>query len=561
MVDPGSGDKPPNDGASKAGRAAGKPSRRGRGRRKGHKAGATHSPETGDRTVQAVTERRPIESDQQAPAKKRKRRRKNRGQQPGVSPAQATESQNAFSNAEGARVKGVCPPVSSEKAGASAAVLSHVDGVGKTSKRRRKGRGVKAGQVRPLQPGKTVQPKAHAPSYVPPVGHPQKVGSAGGDSVQARHRHAPEKARGEQRGFGHHAHFGDEHSAEFYAALDLGTNNCRLLIAQPTRPGQFRVVDAFSRIVRLGEGLAASGRLSDDAMDRAVEALKICATKLNGVELRRKRLIATEACRAAVNGEEFLARVKRETGLDLEIINRETEARLAVSGCSSLVGRETRSVVLFDIGGGSSEIAVIRIQDHRSSRLANHITHWTSLPVGVVTLSERHGGRDVTPAVFEGMIAEVSGMLAQFDCPPIATFGQSSTDEDFHLIGTSGTVTTLAGVHLDLPRYDRRRVDGLWLSDDEVSAMQAKLLSWDYQSRAANACIGPDRADLVLAGCAILEAIRRRWPSSRMRVADRGLREGLLTDMMADDGVWRRNRSRKPHGGGHGVGKAFPEKV
>ena len=193
--------------------------------------------------------------------------------------------------------------------------------------------------------------------------------------------------------------------------------------------------------------------------------------------------------------------------------------------------------------GGSSEIAVIRIGDNRFNRLANHITHWTSLPVGVVTLSERHGGRDVTPDVFEGMVVEVAGMLDNFDCPAI-DIGHA---DDFHLIGTSGTVTTLAGVHLDLPRYDRRKVDGIWLSDDEVSAMQAKLLSWNFESRAANPCIGPDRADLVLAGCAILEAIRRRWPSPRMRVADRGLREGLLTDMMADDGVWRRGRSRRGH--------------
>ena len=253
------------------------------------------------------------------------------------------------------------------------------------------------------------------------------------------------------------------------------------------------------------------------------------------------RLIATEACRAAVNGEGFLERVTRETGLQLEIINRETEARLAVSGCSSLVGREARSVVLFDIGGGSSEIAVLDIGQNRSSRLASHITHWTSLPVGVVTLSERHGGRDVSPEIFEAMVQEVEGLLSAFACPPI-----EGRAEDFYLIGTSGTVTTLAGVHLDLPRYDRRRVDGLWLSDDEVTAMQAKLLSWSFAERAANACIGPDRADLVLAGCAILEAIRRRWPSQRMRVADRGLREGLLTDMMADDGVWSRNRARRP---------------
>jgi exopolyphosphatase/guanosine-5'-triphosphate,3'-diphosphate pyrophosphatase len=331
-----------------------------------------------------------------------------------------------------------------------------------------------------------------------------------------------------------------------YAALDLGTNNCRLLIAQPTRPGQFRVVDAFSRIVRLGEGLGASGRLSEEAMDRSVEALKVCAAKLKSRNIRRARLIATEACRSAENGEAFLVRVKEETGLDLEIINRETEARLAVSGCSSLVGREAKSVVLFDIGGGSSEIAVIRIGDNRSSRLANHITHWTSLPVGVVTLSERHGGRDVTPESFQGMVSEVEGMLANFDCPGDIVHAP----EDFHLIGTSGTVTTLAGVHLDLPRYDRRRVDGVWLSDDEVSAMQARLLSWDFNARAANPCIGPDRADLVLAGCAILEAIRKRWPSRRMRVADRGLREGLLTDMMADDGVWRRGRHRRNHRAG-----------
>jgi exopolyphosphatase / guanosine-5'-triphosphate,3'-diphosphate pyrophosphatase len=166
------------------------------------------------------------------------------------------------------------------------------------------------------------------------------------------------------------------------------------------------------------------------------------------------------------------------------------------------------------------------------------------LPVGVVTLSERHGGRDVTPEVFAAMVAEVEDMLAKFDCPALGEHHRSGP-EDFHLIGTSGTVTTLAGVHLDLPRYDRRKVDGLWLSDTEVTAMQAKLLSWDFAGRAANPCIGPDRADLVLAGCAILEAIRRRWPSQRMRVADRGLREGILTDMMADDGAWRRLRHRR----------------
>jgi exopolyphosphatase/guanosine-5'-triphosphate,3'-diphosphate pyrophosphatase len=329
-----------------------------------------------------------------------------------------------------------------------------------------------------------------------------------------------------------------------YAALDLGTNNCRLLIAQPTRPGQFRVVDAFSRIVRLGEGLGATGRLSQDAMDRATEALKVCASKLAARKVRRMRLIATEACRAAANGEAFLERVTRETGLELDVINRETEARLAVSGCASLIGKEARSAVLFDIGGGSSEIAILQINGQRSPRLANHITHWTSLPVGVVTLSERHGGRHVTPDIFAAMVAEVEEMLSRFSAPLASEL--NFADSGFHMIGTSGTVTTLAGVYLDLPRYDRRQVDGLWMDAADVTAMQDRLVGLDFAARAANPCIGPDRADLVLAGCAILEAIRRRFPVERMRVADRGLREGLLTEMMADDGAWRKARPRTP---------------
>ena len=324
----------------------------------------------------------------------------------------------------------------------------------------------------------------------------------------------------------------------YYAALDLGTNNCRLLVATPTRPGQFRVVDAFSRIVRLGEGLSRTGRLSDAAMDRAVEALKVCRDKLETRPIRRMRLIATEACRAAANGEEFLARVKDETGMTLEIVDRETEARLAVSGCSSLVGRDTDSVVLFDIGGGSSEIALVDVKDRRSRRLADHIVAWTSLKVGVVTLSEKFDGRNVSPQVFADMTDYATGLLHRFE--ERDRLADRVGLDGFHLLGTSGTVTTLAGIHLDLPRYDRRRVDGLWMSSDEVDAMNARLLSWTFDERVANPCIGADRADLVLAGCAILEAIRRIWPSQRLRVADRGLREGILTEMMAADGVWRR---------------------
>ncbi|TAA56116.1 Ppx/GppA phosphatase family protein [Shinella sp. JR1-6] len=500
MNDPDSGLKPPVSGARDAG-DAGRPkrSRRRKGKQKGATGPSAVSLSAGQAAGSSGSAERPKATEGGDTARRNKRRRRGKG-------------------AGGENVRPLAPVGQRE---ASREDPRQAEG----RRNRRKHRGKKAG-------ARTVPVAAEAT-----VLHP-----AAEQALEARStphaletQSAPRPA--EREGY----------DAPLYAALDLGTNNCRLLIAQPTRPGQFRVVDAFSRIVRLGEGLAASGRLSDEAMDRSVEALKVCAAKLKNRSIRRARLIATEACRAAVNGEAFLERVRQETGLDLEIINRETEARLAVSGCSSLVGREAKSVVLFDIGGGSSEIAVIRIGDNRSSRLANHITHWTSLPVGVVTLSERHGGRDVTPESFAGMVSEVETMLAGFDCPGDVV---RVAPEDFHLIGTSGTVTTLAGVHLDLPRYDRRRVDGVWLSDDEVTAMQARLLSWDFSARAANPCIGPDRADLVLAGCAILEAIRKRWPSRRMRVADRGLREGLLTDMMADDGVWRRGRHRRNQRGG-----------
>ncbi|CAM5387577.1 Guanosine-5'-triphosphate,3'-diphosphate pyrophosphatase [Aquamicrobium terrae] len=333
-----------------------------------------------------------------------------------------------------------------------------------------------------------------------------------------------------------------------FAALDLGTNNCRLLVAVPTRNGQFRVIDAFSRIVRLGEGLSGSGRLAGPAMDRALEALKVCGEKLRNRKIRRARLIATEACRSAGNGAEFLERVEREAGLKLEVIDRQTEARLAVSGCGSLVERDTRGVVLFDIGGGSSEIALIDVSKRRSQRLANHIVSWTSLPVGVVSLAERFGGRTVTRETFAAMVEDVATRLKAFH--ERDRLDHLVAGPDFHLLGTSGTVTTLAGVHLELERYDRRRVDGLWMDRDSVDRMIEKLLGWDFQQRVANPCIGADRADLVLAGCAILEAIRGIWPSERLRVADRGLREGILSELMADDGVWRDRWRDRAHSEG-----------
>lgn len=318
-----------------------------------------------------------------------------------------------------------------------------------------------------------------------------------------------------------------------YAALDLGTNNCRLLVARPLRdPGvaaeSFRIIDAFSRIVRLGEGLGQTGRLSEAAICRTLDALLVCRDKMAARDVCRARLIATEACRAAENGEDFVARVREETGLELEIISRETEARLAAAGCAALADSRAKSVLLFDIGGGSSEIVWLA---PRHGAQDGQVRHWTSLQLGVVTLAERFGGAEVSFRQFTAMTELVVSELQQF----LARSAKEERCNRFHLLGTSGTVTTLAGVHLNLSRYDRRRVDGLWMSHAEIDAVMNKLRGMSYAERSRNACIGPDRADLVLAGCAILEGIRRCFPSERVRIADRGLREGMLLELMRAD--------------------------
>lgn len=331
-----------------------------------------------------------------------------------------------------------------------------------------------------------------------------------------------------------------------YAALDLGTNNCRLLVARP-EPRGFRVVDAFSRIVRLGEGLGHTNWLCDAAMERALAALVCCRDKLRDRGVDRFRLIATEACRAAENGPLFIERVREETGLALEIATRETEARLAVAGCASLVDPDANGVVLFDIGGGSSEIVWLDLRNRCGARgvaLTRFIRAWISLPVGVVNLAERHGGRHVCENVFEAMVADAQAHLEAFALGE--ELSEAICDGKVHMLGTSGTVTTLAGVHFGLKRYDRRRVDGAWMDAEDVSAMIERLRAMPYEERVDNPCIGADRADLVLAGCAILEAIRRRWPCQRLRVADRGLREGMLMELMAADNVWRRPQGPRP---------------
>jgi exopolyphosphatase/guanosine-5'-triphosphate,3'-diphosphate pyrophosphatase len=341
---------------------------------------------------------------------------------------------------------------------------------------------------------------------------------------------------------------------QVYAALDLGTNNCRLLVARPSRRGFF-VLDAFSRIIRLGEGVMTSGRLSEAAMARTWDALKICAAKMRRHRVSRARLVATEACRIAENGPDFVARVAHDLGLEIEILSREAEAKLAVSGCASLLDVKSDLALVFDIGGGSSELIWLDLAQRKGAwrrSLAERleamscIAAWTSLPLGVVTLAERFGSRHVTEQGFEAMVAAVMDLLAPFEAK--YRFRDRLANGKAHLLGTSGTVTTVAGIRLGLPRYDRTRVDGCWLDVADARAITYDLLARSYEQRIAEPCIGKERADLVLAGCAILEALLRMWPADRLRVADRGLREGILATMMAGDGHYSSpaRRGRRP---------------
>jgi exopolyphosphatase/guanosine-5'-triphosphate,3'-diphosphate pyrophosphatase len=325
------------------------------------------------------------------------------------------------------------------------------------------------------------------------------------------------------------ASFPRTQSRRTYAALDLGTNNCRLLIARPAADG-FVVVDAFSRIVRLGEGLAASGRLSQAAMDRAVSALAVCSEKLRRRHVSLVRSVATEACRRAENGAEFVDRVYRETGIALEIISAEQEARLAVLGCHALLEPGEGPALIFDIGGGSTELVLIE-PDARHPRILD----WFSAPWGVVSLTETEPHDLPTAgerlAAYGRMRDRVAAAFADF-ARSIAARGHDPQ----RLLGTSGTVTTLASLHLDLPSYDRRAVDGLKMPASAMRGISETLSAMDHGERAQFPCIGHERADLVVAGCAILETIMDLWPAETLGVADRGIREGILRSLMARDG-------------------------
>ena len=325
--------------------------------------------------------------------------------------------------------------------------------------------------------------------------------------------------------------------APSFAALDLGTNNCRLLIARPSHGG-FRVIDAFSRIVRLGEGMSATGALSEAAIERTLEALRICAGKIEHRRIAAGRYVATEACRRTANCAEFLARVRDEIGLEIEIISTAEEARLVVTGCAPLLHPRVPYAVVFDIGGGSTEIIWLQHGQGRRApngarRVRPEILGSISLPFGVVTFTERFGGIEVSPAIYRAMVAEAEAALAPFE--RAHGIRRQVRAGQVQMLGSSGTVTTLAGVHLALPRYIRAMVDGSILTFDQIELVSRHLAGLDLAGRAANPCVGRERADLVLSGCAILDAICATWPVGRLRVADRGIREGILFDLMQGD--------------------------
>lgn len=308
-----------------------------------------------------------------------------------------------------------------------------------------------------------------------------------------------------------------------FAAIDLGTNNCRLLIAQAHDDG-FRVIDAFSRIVRLGEGVAATGVLGAAAMDRTIEALRVCADKIARRGVWDLRCVATAACRIAANADAFVERARRETGLRIDVISAEEEARLALAGCMSLLEAHDGPALVFDIGGGSTEFALAE----RVPGLGHRLSRFATFPIGVVNYAESFGGPQIDAETYALMVEGARQVIGSF----AEEIGRSADCAGLKLVGTSGTVTTLAGVFLDLVRYDRAVVDGLSVPAARLTTIAERLRAMSLEERAAHPCIGPGRADLVVGGCAILQAIIDLWPTESITVADRGLREGILLALM-----------------------------
>ena len=343
-------------------------------------------------------------------------------------------------------------------------------------------------------------------------------------------------------------------ASNLYAALDLGTNNCRLLIAEPARSGGLRVVDSFSQIVTLGEGLAATGQLSDKAMGRAIDALKKCSDKVKKHRPVRTRYIATQACRQAANGKAFLNEVHRRIGLRMETITPKEEAKFALLGSLDLVDPAHDFALVIDIGGGSTELSWIDAKSAaargvKGCALRPPILGWASFPVGVVTLNDAFTDRE--PGWYPRMVEYVSELLRANDAA--TRFGPLFRAGRGQLIGNSGTVTSLVGVHMTLDRYVRSLVDGQWLSREDAISTRQRLHDLSPEDRAKEGCLTGGRSDLMLPGLAILDAIWQTWPAARLRVGDRGLREGILLSMIhgaKGDGQDQKPKQRGQRGRG-----------
>jgi len=338
-------------------------------------------------------------------------------------------------------------------------------------------------------------------------------------------------------------------AADNYAAIDLGTNSCRLVIATPTTTS-FRVVETFSKVVRLGEGIIQDNELSSKAMKRTIQALKVCRGVIDEyMPIAASRFVATAACRRAKNVAQFVEMVKSQAGLELEIISPKEEARLSVVGCLPLLNRNIKRVLVFDIGGGSTQISLARVTDSGKT----FIEGFVSLPYGVVTVSEAFAGHEMSTLEYSTVMERTQNILAEFE--EKYHIHEAIANQEIQVIGTSGTVTVLGAVHLKLPRYNRSAVDGIAISAPDVAATVNKIKTMGAEGRNKHPCIGQSKSDLTLAGCAIIEALTSFWPISEITVADRGIREGILLDLMHSK---RHQPSYKKHNRHHKKGRRFP---
>ena len=333
-----------------------------------------------------------------------------------------------------------------------------------------------------------------------------------------------------------------------FAALDLGTNNCRLLIATGDRASlssssNLRVVDSFSRIVRLGDSITETGKLSQAAMERTIDALTICKRKMERYDLSGQRLVATEACRKAANTPDFIARVKRELDLDIEVINNEEEAKLAVIGCSSLLSHDAQKAIVFDIGGGSTEVIWIDVQKLMEKKLSSGgsfldldgvVIDWISVDSGVMNLADRFGGASFADVTYDDMVKFLKNKLTEFS--ERNRIAETIASEAVQMVSTSGTLTTLGAICLGLPKYDRTKIDGLSLPLADIRDTIDSIYHMRPSERFNNGCIGPERADFILSGCAVFDAISRLWPVDNISIADRGVREGIILSLMLGHG-------------------------